>query len=527
MNILSLLSAMLATAFLIGAFYCLTRTRKSKLNVFSFLVLLCLGWWSFCNAFFFSSQTEAELWRWHHLAALGWTGFIAETTYYFIVLTGLDQKMRSLWMQLAFYALPTVLLAHNLFGSTTSLATGFARSRESGQWTYLNSVDNVWLWLYLACLVVYFGFSFYLLLRWSSSVKHRLKKRMAIGFVILDALTILLGFLSDVLLPLIAPLHPSVANLCTALFGAGYFFIILRFDLFNVHLVVSDREIIEHSMESILVTDEAGEILSCNPASAALFETERGQLVGRRFAELLERGDVPVGEEGEMKGVELVARTARGGRVRLLVSSAVIRDRVSEYVGTVISLRDITQISVLKEQYKIQSDEYHRLAFLDTLTGLPNRRKTFEELGRRAAAYGERQTDFFVLYMDVDHFKAVNDEHGHDVGDQFLKQIAARLGECVYGEITFLGRLSGDEFLMIGGPEASDRVGAECVKRIQKRFTGEFLIAGHRIESGVSVGFARYSDFGDVDAMVHHADEKMYRVKQRSHTRTRGSKPLS
>ena len=520
---------MLATAFLIGGVYCLTRNRKSILNVFSFLVLLSLGWWNFCNAFFFSSVLESDAWRWHHLAALGWTGFIAETTYYFIVLTGVHEKMRKFWMQLAFYAFPAVLLIHNLFGETTSLAEGFVKSALGNQWTYVNSPRNMWLWLYLVCLVWYFGFSFYLLLRWSSSVKHRLKKRLAVGFVVLDALTILLGFITDVLLPLFGRSVPAIANLCTALFGAGYFFIIIRYDLFNLHLVVPDRDIIEHGMGAVLVTDEEGEVLYCNPAGVELLETEKSRLVGGMLSEYFSLGQYktriqkPLKTADMLNDTELVLKAQSKKQKRLLVSAAVIRDRTREYLGTVVSMSDITQLSQLKQQYKIQSDRYEALAFVDTLTGLPNRRKTFEVLSEHAAAYAVNQTDYFLLYMDMDHFKSINDLYGHHVGDQFLIETANRLNKCVFGDIYFLGRLSGDELLMIGGPDTSLKVISTCVQRIQKIFETGFMIDKYHIQNSISIGYARYSDFKDVDAMVHQADAQMYMVKQARRSTARQS----
>lgn len=523
MNLLSLFSAMLATAFLIGGIYCLTRNRKSILNVFSFLVLLCLGWWNFCYAFFFSAGTEADAWYWHRLASFGWTGFIVETTYYFIVLTGVHEKMKKLWIQVAFYIFPLILLVRNLFSKPTSLAEGLVRSAIGGQWTYLNSLGNIWLWLYLLYLTAYFGFAFYLLLRWSSSVKHRLKKRLAIGFVILDMATILSGFVTDVLLPLFVPVIPAMANLCTALFGAGYFLIIIRYDLFNLHLVVPDRDIIEHGMDAVLVTDEAGEILYCNPAGMELLEAEKSKLIGSMLSEHLgaeqyqERIFRPLQTADTINDAELALELRPEGRKRLLVSASVIRDRLREYLGTVVSLRDITQLSLLKEQYKIQSKLYEKLAFVDPLTGLPNRRKTFEVLSERAAAYVGSKVDFFLLYMDLDNFKSINDMYGHDAGDRFLVEVASRLSKCVFGNVDFLGRLSGDELLMIGGPDTSGEAISDCMEKIRKVFEPDFDIDGYHVKNGISIGYARYSDFKDVDAMVHQADTQMYLAKQVRH----------
>lgn len=529
MNLLSMLSAMLATAFLIGGIYCLTRNRKSVLNVFSFLVLISLGWWSFCYAFFFSAQTQQELWLWHRLGAVGWTGFIPFTTYYFIVLTGLRDKFKVLWKQVLFYAPPIILLAYNLFGDTTCLAQAFVRSGLFGQWTYVNSPSNLWFWIYIVCLACYFAMAFLLLLKWSSTVKHRLKKRMAIGFVLIDALTVLFGLVTDGIIPMTSQAIPAIANLGTALFGAGYFLVIIRFDLFNLHLVVSDREIIEHTTDAVLLMDEAGEILYVNSAGSQLIEQERAKLMGGRLADVLgmeqyqEKFALLPSKLDYLNDVELSMTTAKGNDKRLLMSCAVIRDSQKEYLGTVVSFRDITQLSRLKEQYRIQSDRFEKMAFVDTLTGLPNRRKTFEVLGERAGKYQAQQKDFFILYMDLDRFKSINDLYGHNAGDQLLIDVAKRLNECLFGQLNFLGRLSGDELMMIGGEDTSEQAIIACVERIKALFVKPFQIGGHTIQSSISVGYARYSDHGDVDDMVHHADEHMYGEKQVTHTKTRKS----
>lgn len=523
MNLLSLLSAMLATAFLIGGIYCLTRNRKSLLNLFSCMVLITLGVWSFFNAFFFSAETTEELWLWHHLSTMGWSGFIAETTCYFIVLTGNQKKYSKPWIQLGLFTVPTVLFVYNLFGERTSLAEGFVRSEIGGQWTYVNSIDNPWLWIYLACLVVHFGLSFYLLLRWAKSVKHKLKKIMAVSFVILDAVTILFGFVTDVLFPLTTPLIPAVANLGTAIFGAGYFFFIIRYDMFNLHLVVSDRELIEHSTDSVLLIDEMGEILYSNPAVSELLRIENRKLLGKNMRDIVgvEQYDLKIGSVLEnsdtLNNGELKLYLADGSEMRILAAASVIRDKENEYLGTVVSLRDITLLSRLKEQYRIQSNLYERLAFTDALTGLPNRRRTFDVLNEYAKSFDKNGKDFFLLYTDMDHFKSVNDRFGHEAGDRFLIEITARLKYCITDNLKFLGRLSGDEMLIIGDEDVSDEAISKCISRIQKVFELEFNIGGYVFKSSISIGSARYSDLRDINKMVKHADGQMYEVKQKNH----------
>ncbi|MEG2434771.1 MAG: hypothetical protein RSB47_00425 [Ruthenibacterium sp.] len=155
MNALSFLSIVICTSFFIGAMHIVTAQRKEILNVSACAVLLTLGWWSLCNAFFFAADTPEQAWPWHRLSAFGWCGFVAATAYYFFALTN-NRRIMAWWKQLLFFAPPVILIARSLFGATTPLAQGIILSKNGFGWTYQNSVTSVWLWAYLAYVALYF-----------------------------------------------------------------------------------------------------------------------------------------------------------------------------------------------------------------------------------------------------------------------------------------------------------------------------------------------------------------------------------
>lgn len=521
MNILSMLSNFLTTAFLFGGIYCLTRDRKFTLNFSAFLVLFSLAWWNFCNAFFFSADTEETAWFWHKLASFGWTGFVVLTTYYFTILTGVYERVGKLWIRVLFFVLPTILLIHNLFGETTSLAEGLTRSTFGDQWTYVNALTNVWLWLYLVYLICYFGYSFVLLLHWSVITKNPMKRKMSIGFVLLDTLTIFMGFISDILFPLTTPMIPAAANLCTAVFGFGYFFIIIRYDLFDLFSVIDDNDIIEHGLEGIIVIDEKDEILYCNQAAAELMESEKRILLGTKLSDYFSKDsyahfvDSRLQTDDMGRNSEVLDFCKRDTTKQFFASATVIRDKQGAYTGTVVCFMDLTQQNQLKEQYYKQSQEYERLAYFDALTGVANRRKIFSVLNEKAAAYKYSRKDFCILYMDLNEFKSVNDKYGHNVGDILLSETTERLKGCLYGEMTFLGRLGGDEFLILIEGDTSDEVIGRCKRRINEAFKPEFTIGSVKIKNSLSIGSARFSDHLDIDETMQSADKEMYAAKKK------------
>jgi diguanylate cyclase len=156
----------------------------------------------------------------------------------------------------------------------------------------------------------------------------------------------------------------------------------------------------------------------------------------------------------------------------------------------------------------------------DHLTGLPNRRLLIEELegliGRSARAHAS----VLVAFIDLDGFKAINDVHGHQSGDAFLRAIAERLtGVLRTGDL--LARLGGDEFVVIGpgpalGEDASAAVAA-LGQRLGDRTLGEFDLGVHRIAyGGASVGTVAVDPrLSSADHALRQADAAMYEVKRR------------
>ncbi|MEG0322096.1 MAG: diguanylate cyclase, partial [Oscillospiraceae bacterium] len=419
------LSTVIYTAFFIGAGHMLTAQRKTVLNLSAAAVLLCLGWWSFCNSFFFAAATQEQAWFWHKLSSIGWCGFVAFTAYYVLALTGYGKRFRAWWKQALFFAPMVILLCKNLFGKTTSLAQNVVQSTSGWGWTYENSIASPWLWIYLLYVALYFVTAFYLLGQWAGTVSHKMKRHMALWFIALDALTILCGLVTDVILPLTAPVLPALASVATAIFGIGYFFIIYRYDLFNISLVISSEDILQISNNAIFVMDENREILRCNRAAGALLGYHRGELLGLDFGNLtadpndFSPADLPEG----LVDAEKRLRCKNGVIKDVLLSASVAKDRQSSFLCVIVSCQDVSkqkrvqaELELERENYKKLATDYQFLAYYDPLTGLPNRRQFFDRLGAFETLYHTRGRDFAVMFLELDNFKRANDLYGHKGG---------------------------------------------------------------------------------------------------------------
>ncbi|HEU4844668.1 MAG TPA: EAL domain-containing protein, partial [Burkholderiaceae bacterium] len=154
------------------------------------------------------------------------------------------------------------------------------------------------------------------------------------------------------------------------------------------------------------------------------------------------------------------------------------------------------------------------LAYNDLLTGLPNRTLFFELLGQSIEAAAAADSQVAVLFMDLDRFKYVNDNLGHDVGDRLLQAVAQRVRHSVRNVDT-VARLGGDEFTVVLSDLDGPGAAATAAHNICRMLATPFQIDGHDIFVTSSVGIAMYPhDGGDVATLVKHADSAMYRAKK-------------
>ncbi|WP_082939105.1 diguanylate cyclase domain-containing protein [Mitsuaria sp. 7] len=182
--------------------------------------------------------------------------------------------------------------------------------------------------------------------------------------------------------------------------------------------------------------------------------------------------------------------------------------------GTVLSETESMWMLVDIDGLKRSEEQAQHLALRDVLTGLPNRRLFEEKVGDAINAARRTGRGFSVCYLDLDGFKAINDQHGHEAGDEVLGEISQRLQELVRSN-DVVARLGGDEFaILLSGvtrPEDVEQTLQRCLFSIQRRIT---LDSGEKVSVGASIG-AVIGGGGDAcRELLHAADEAMYAVKR-------------
>ncbi|MGO9905488.1 MAG: diguanylate cyclase domain-containing protein [Solirubrobacteraceae bacterium] len=153
----------------------------------------------------------------------------------------------------------------------------------------------------------------------------------------------------------------------------------------------------------------------------------------------------------------------------------------------------------------------------DQLTGLANRLQFTERLRSAIDRARDERQSVTLLYMDLDRFKPVNDEFGHDVGDQLLVALAKRLAGCTRSE-DMVARLGRDEFAVLIDWQTTAADAEGVSERLAAALTNPFVIEGHVLRVGASIGQAVFPiDADDADGLLRSADGAMFRVKKGAH----------
>lgn len=272
--------------------------------------------------------------------------------------------------------------------------------------------------------------------------------------------------------------------------------------------------------EAMVVTSPDNRIVSVNPAFTRITGYAAEEVIGhnprmlsagmhdRAFYEVMWRAIV---EQGGWAG-EVLNRRKNGEVYVEWLSIRRLSGENGELLRHVAVFSDITV-------RKAEEERLQHLALHDALTDLPNRPLLTERLEQSIVRAQREKARVGLIYFDLDKFKPVNDNHGHEVGDQILREVAERVLDCVRASDT-VARLGGDEFVVLlptvdGGAEAM-----MVAEKIRQALNRPFEVAGLVLEIGCSLGVAMYPDHGEnAVGLMRHADAAMYEAKKEGRNR--------
>jgi diguanylate cyclase (GGDEF)-like protein/PAS domain S-box-containing protein len=249
--------------------------------------------------------------------------------------------------------------------------------------------------------------------------------------------------------------------------------------------------------------DPRGELIGANWIDEVVPPEDRA--ASRRAFQRLMAG----GEDGvEHHESDVVTRT--GARRRIAWQATALADPKGRMVA-VLSGQDITD--------RVHAEaELRKVAFYDTLTGLPNRAQLESRLRAAVTRARRRGRAVALLLVDLDNFKLVNDSLGHGAGDRLLRRVAARL-RGAEGEAGLLARHGGDEFLLLLPdlpPEEAEREAREAAQQLALRLAKPFSVSGAEFHVEASIGISIFpTDADGAEELLQHADVAMYQSKGR------------
>lgn len=266
------------------------------------------------------------------------------------------------------------------------------------------------------------------------------------------------------------------------------------------------RLLFEQNAAGVCLTDLSGRIVECNSTFASMLRSSRSAMIGVDITTLharpVEREELTelLRDARTLKGVELELRRMDGSSLWVLQNMTLAGDRIH---STVVDISD----------RKRAEDQIEFHAYHDVLTQLPNRRLFTDRLTQnltRARRFGKSVA---VMFVDLDHFKRVNDTMGHASGDELLLAMADRLRTCVRDDDT-VARVGGDEFTIalseLRYPEDALTVAQKIISAVE----APLLINGTSVEVTASIGIALFpTDGTDPETLLRNADSAMYRAK--------------
>ncbi|WP_455208710.1 EAL domain-containing protein [Kaarinaea lacus] len=270
---------------------------------------------------------------------------------------------------------------------------------------------------------------------------------------------------------------------------------------------------------AILITSVNGTILRVNPAFTQITGYTAEEAVGNN-PKMLQSGHHTkefydkfwraVEATGKWEG-EIWNKRKNGEIYPEWQTITAVKNNAGEVTHYVATFQDIT------ERKQTQALIEHH-AFYDALTNLPNRRMMLDRLNQELSAARRHQVYGALLFLDLDHFKTLNDSMGHAVGDSLLQQMAKRLSNHVRAEDT-VSRLGGDEFVVLlsnlGASEKSATATANSIaKKIHAAISKPYQLEGHTFNFTSSIGITLFPFARDsADDVLKHADAAMYRAK--------------
>ncbi|HEX8001420.1 MAG TPA: EAL domain-containing protein [Mycobacteriales bacterium] len=275
--------------------------------------------------------------------------------------------------------------------------------------------------------------------------------------------------------------------------------------------------IVSSTADAVIGTTPDGVITTWNEAAEALLGYTASEVRGQSMRMLIGEGDADdtslllrsIARGEAVRNVETTRARKDGERVSVSITVSPVYDGDGNLTGTSTIARDITDRNRML-------GELRHSALHDGLTGLPNRQLLTDRLAQAGARARRHGDTVAVLFVDLDHFKMINDAAGHETGDKVLVEVAARITSAVRADDT-VARFGGDEFVVVCG-EGSITAASATAHRVLAALRRPVEVEDQRLHVSASIGIA-LAPPSDVETLLRSADTAMYDAKARGRAR--------
>ncbi len=288
---------------------------------------------------------------------------------------------------------------------------------------------------------------------------------------------------------------------------------------------LSANIIMNHMKDGLITFNEHGTIEHFNPAAEQIFGYSHKETLGCHLG-LLFPETLPVDAILPFEDTDTLEHHSNNWHLAAIsgndeeiygqrkngkifpIELSIGKTYLSSGIKYIANIRDITERKYAEQNLK-------RLAHNDPLTNLPNR-NLFKDRMQYAIANARRNKQkFYLMFIDLDHFKAINDTYGHITGDQILKHVARRLTACTRENDT-IARIGGDEFAVILTNIANQQHTKVIAKKILSLLSDPYIIDNNRLTLSASIGITQYPDDGKtINDLLKKSDNAMYNAKSR------------
>lgn len=276
------------------------------------------------------------------------------------------------------------------------------------------------------------------------------------------------------------------------------------------------RSAIEYAPIGMALVSLEGKWLKVNQSLCGIIGYSEAELQAMNFQMITHPDDLDIDLSyvkqlvaGKISSYQMEKRyiCKNGKTVWVLLSGSLLRDTENKPVYFIAQIQNIDNQKMIENELKF-------IANHDVLTGLANR-KQLESSFAQALAYAKRnKTHLAVMFLDLDGFKAINDQYGHEAGDLLLVEVSSKLYHCLR-ETDILVRLGGDEFIVVLTELSDGLLVSEVAKKILTMMTKPIQIKNHKIAMTISIGISLYPKDGmTLQSLIKQADKALYHVKE-------------